>query len=430
MALFPWQAEVLDVSARTVGGHWASFENVAIVPRQNGKSYLIVARALAGALLYDERLILYSAHEYRTAQEVFRTLRDLCESDEVAPYVKAIRISPSHESVEFTTGCRLQVIARTRTAGRGFSPDCLLLDEAFALNPDVIASVIPALSARPNPQVYYFSSAGTWQSEVLLGLRRKGHAGTGSRFAYWEWHADETCDIRDPRVWAATNPAYGLRLSRMSIENELETMSRRSFLRERLGVWSESMTETVFDSDVVQKLTVPSPPPPTDGRPVGWGLDVAWDRTGAAICAAFRKDDGRPVLVLVDARPGAGWVVDRMGELEALYGPDGWAYDHRGGIVDIVDRAEREHVIRPIPLKHSEYPAACAGLAQRVSERSVRFGDAPMLIADANAASSARMTSGWVWDRKVTTPPTHLIAATCALYALDHNDGGSSVAVY
>ncbi|MCX4468735.1 hypothetical protein OOK41_00115 [Micromonospora sp. NBC_01655] len=40
--------------------------------RQNGKSAVLEARALAGLLLLGERLIMWSAHEYKTAMEQFR----------------------------------------------------------------------------------------------------------------------------------------------------------------------------------------------------------------------------------------------------------------------------------------------------------------------------------------------------------------------
>lgn len=429
LTLDPWQQSILTDSSRTVGGHWSAFEVAAIVPRQNGKSYLVVARALAGALLYGERLIIYSAHEYRTAQETWRLMRDICESDHIGRYVKRIRMMAGGEVIEFDNGARFKMIARTRTSGRGFSPDCLLLDESFALNGDVMAAQLPSLAARPNPQVWYLSSAGTYESDVLLGVRGRGHRGA-PRLAYWEWFADSNCDPRDPRVWAGTNPAYGRRLTSDSVRREYESMGRRSFLRERLGVWSESMVDAAFCEDDINALTVDVPPPPTDGRPIGWGADAAWDRTGAAVAAAFHGDDGMPRLTLVDARPGAGWLPERLAQLDGRYHMDGVAFDARGGITDLMDRAARDHDVTVQPMKYGDYPTACAGLAQRVSDRSVYFGRAPMLISDLINASAQPLPSGWVWSRKTATPPTQLIAATAALWSLEHNDGGSSVAVY
>ena len=430
MPLDPWQADILSDSARTHAGKWSAFEVCTIVPRQNGKSYLTVARALAGALLYGERLIIYSAHEYRTAQETWRLMRDVCESDAVAPYIRRIRMMAGGEVIEFVNGARFKMIARTRTSGRGFSPDCLLLDESFALSQDVMAALVPSLAARPNPQVWYLSSAGTYESEVLLGLRARGHNATTRGMYYAEWHADPTCDPADRRVWAGCNPAYGTRLSADSIQREYESMTRRAFMRERLGVWSESTQETVLDEATVNRLVVDEAPPPRDGRTIGWGVDAAWDRTGAAVAACYAGDDGIPTLSLVDARPGAGWLPERLAELDARYQLEGVAYDARGGLADLMDRAERDHDIRLSPMRYADYPSACAALVQRVTDGTLRFARAPMLISDAVNATAHTLPSGWVWSRKVVTPPTQLIAATAALWAYEHNTGGSAVAVY
>src|SRR4029079_8353389 len=298
LPLDPWQDEIITESSRSTSDTWAAFEVVAMVPRQNGKSYLVPARALAGARLYGERLILYSAHEYRTAQETWRLMRDVCETDAIAKHVKRVRVTAGREQIEFHNGARFKMIARTRTSGRGFSPDCLIMDEAFAVSADVMAALLPSVAARPNPQVWYLSSAGTYESEVLLSMRRRGHSGASQRLAYWEWCAEETDDYRDPNVWAAANPADGRRLDGSSVLRELDALSRRAFLRERLGVWSESTKDTVLDEDDVLALTVDAPPPPADGRPIGWGVDAAWDRTSAAVCAAVHGDGGPPVVLL------------------------------------------------------------------------------------------------------------------------------------
>jgi hypothetical protein len=343
--------------------------------------------------------------------------------------VRQIRESGGRETIEFTNGARFKMMARTNSSLRGFSPDCLLLDEAFSITNEVIAAVIPAVSARPNPQVYYFSTAGSWQSEVLLALRKRGHSRVASGLGYWEWHARHGDDIRDEKVWKGANPSYGVLQTRETIERELEAMTVRSFMRERLGIWSESFVESAMTEEDVEAVAVAVPTPPRDNRPMGWGVDVAPDRSSASIAAAFHGDDGVPVVLIVETRPGAGWLPHRLGELAATYANDGFAFDAKGGLVDLMDRAARDFDVPTVPLKYNDYPAACAGFTQAVADRSVHIARMPELIADASKATARMLPNGWIWDRKVSTPPVRLIAATCALYALDHGTGSSGVGV-
>jgi len=98
-------------------------------------------------------------------------------------------------------------------------------------------------------------------------------------------------------------------------------------------------------------------------------------------------------------------------------------------LILVARNEERLHDVAQLPLKFGAYPSACAALAQRVTDGGIHFGRSPLLLADAIHATAAALPAGWVWDRKVATPPTHLIAATAALWALEHNDGGG-VAVY
>jgi phage terminase large subunit-like protein len=85
-----WQNDVLGDSLLEKRPHkWASFENALVVPRQNGKTELAIARMLAGALVLGERLIIYTAHLARTSEEVFRRTREKIEEvDWIAREVK------------------------------------------------------------------------------------------------------------------------------------------------------------------------------------------------------------------------------------------------------------------------------------------------------------------------------------------------------
>src|SRR5262245_14337105 len=55
-------------------GRWESFEVVLNIPRQNGKGGWLEARQLAGVLLFGDMLVIHTAHEFKTAQEIFLRL--------------------------------------------------------------------------------------------------------------------------------------------------------------------------------------------------------------------------------------------------------------------------------------------------------------------------------------------------------------------
>src|SRR4051812_19763716 len=81
MPLMPWQSRFLtQLLAEDDQGHWASPEACLLVPRQNGKSYVLAARILAGLFLTGERLITYTAHRVDTGLEVFNLVDQLARS--------------------------------------------------------------------------------------------------------------------------------------------------------------------------------------------------------------------------------------------------------------------------------------------------------------------------------------------------------------
>lgn len=80
MPLDEWQDVALEAAmGERADGRWASKFVGISAPRQNGKSQLIVARALAGVLLFGERMIIISAHETDTAREVWKRLIEVIE---------------------------------------------------------------------------------------------------------------------------------------------------------------------------------------------------------------------------------------------------------------------------------------------------------------------------------------------------------------
>ena len=157
----PWQQFVLQNSlGERVDGKWSAFEVGLEVPRQNGKGGVLEARELAGLFLLGERLIIHSAHEFATASEALERMDQILEGcPDLSRRVRVIKRSHGEEGVYLKNGQRLRYKTRTKGGGRGFSADCVILDEAMILAEEFIGSLFFTLSARPNPQVWYTGSA-------------------------------------------------------------------------------------------------------------------------------------------------------------------------------------------------------------------------------------------------------------------------------
>src|SRR5690554_8004915 len=152
-------------------GRWAARQVGVSTPRQNGKTMLIVARVLAGLLLFDEQIIIVSAHRQDTAREVFFRLVQIIEDNpSLESRVDFIARSEMREFIRMKTGQEVRFKARSSGSGRGFSCDCLLLDEAQILNAAAWSAILPTMSARPNPQVWLL---GTPSSCGVGGVTRR-----------------------------------------------------------------------------------------------------------------------------------------------------------------------------------------------------------------------------------------------------------------
>ena len=239
LVLDDWQQYVLRQALATRGGRWAAFEVGLILARQNGKGAVLEALELAALFLFDEvQLILHSAHKFDTAADGFRRILGLIEAnpDFSREVAKVIR-SHGSESIELKNGKRLRFIARSSGAGRGFAADLVILDEAFNISDDAMASMLPTLSTRPNPQVWYTSTAGDQASVQLGRVRDRGLRGGDPSLAFFEWSVDENAyDPADPGCWAQANPGLGLRITPDYIGLEQAALTPEAFARERLSV--------------------------------------------------------------------------------------------------------------------------------------------------------------------------------------------------
>lgn len=408
-----WQERSLYVSLGELeSGRWAATEVGLIVPRQNGKGEILAARVLAGLFLFGEQLILHSAHEFKTAREAFLRLVGYITRPGnewmvalLKGGMKGIHRAHGEEGIELESGARLSFVARSTGSGRGFTGDCVILDEAYALTDAHMAAILSTLSAKSihgNPQIWYTSSAPLETSIVLHDIRRQGRAGA-PRFAYLEWSADS---IDDDDALAQANPALGIRISDDFVETERRRLSPAAFARERYGIAPDVMDGRVLPLEQWSACCRPDVTPST-------GIVFAVDATPELSYAAVVACDAFGRIEVIDSRPGIGWLTAKVVELaqkhKAPVGVDTASTAH-----GYADEWERQGV-EVVRLKSREMAGACATFHTAVMNRTVQIRTDPALNRAANGAQKRVSGDVWYWARRdANVDVSPLVAASIA----------------
>lgn len=452
-----WQALVVtDQLGKRDDGKFAAVETGAAVPRQNGKGGCIEIRQIAGLYLLEERVVMYTAHQFKTAQEHFRRMKEYIKnSDEMSRQVRRISDAHGKEGIELygtgrhrlTRTRRLMYLARSKGSGRGFTGDgCLFLDEAQYLTAADLASLIPTLSAvslKGDPQLLYYGTPPDPAESAdggayWVSVRRRGVLGTG-RLCWHEYSPPEGFDRTDREVWRATNPAMGIRIDEEFVETvELEAMvaagTPEVFDRERLGDWPPDASEgwKVFPRKDWEDAYDASS---QVEDPVCFAVATNKARSWASIAIAGRRADGLWHVEVIDRRPSVAWVKARIDALTSKWrncgvvlvqgGPAGAVIaDLETLIADTVDReielrtASTQDFAKACGMLH----VALTGVAEAGDEdpRRVRHRSAPDLQEALTAAVKAaeKHTTGDVWtlDRDVDVDTSPLEAAVMALW--------------
>lgn len=427
---------------------WAAFEVGLTVSRQNGKGSVLEARELAGLFLFGERLIIHSAHQFDTSLEAFNRILFLLENTpDLEREVKRVSRGHGEEGIELKTGQRLRFRTRTKGGGRGFTGDCIILDECMYLDKSHIAALMPTMSARPNPQVWYTGSAGDEKSTHQGRVRHRALRGGEKRLLYAEYSAEvcsamclPTCrehdDPADPRVWAVANPAMGIRVSQEHIAAEFEAMDRETFCMERLSVGKYPAEEDGWAVIPREAWERRHDPESRLGDRFAIGVYTAPDRSMSCIVACGANQRGYRHLEIPgtaefgdDHRPGIQWLLERIPQIVRNTRPAGVVIDPAGQAASIIPELEKE--VRKIPGQEKfevwspsarEYAQSCGDVYTGVCPKKdelpniVHLNQVPLARA-LGGAKTRKLAELWAWDAMgSTTDSSPICAATAALY--------------
>lgn len=434
--LLPWQQLVLrNAMAEDLGGKWQAFKVGLIVPRQNGKNAIIRARLLAGLFLFGEEKLVHSAHLFKTAHaEYLEIVRIIEETPEFLAQVAKMPDS-KETAIILKDGRRLDFMSRVRSNGRGLQGDTVIFDEAFALSQRLLGDVLPVLSSRRSPQVWFTSSTGFDDSEVLLDLRANAleKPEDNKHLAYFEWSANvKSTDWRSHEAVAESNPSLGYLQSWSWIkEVELNSMGEEEYKRERLGVWADHSSDAVIGVETWAKSFM------TKEVLVGvrvvrrsLALEVTADRDLAVLAGAAELDDGRIVVDIIAAQAGVSWIQDEVARVVNKHKP--WAgvvIDSFSGAAVLAPRLE-EAGVKVSLASTRDITQGTADFYDRLVRVDEDGYDDPGILHSDNdllddAAHSARRRlvgsskTAWTWEKFGEIKIEPLRAVTLAVRGFD-----------
>jgi hypothetical protein len=289
IVLFPWQLFVLKVWLSVASGAFAYLTCCLTVPRQNGKTMVIIARILLGCIVFKENQ-LYTAQVKTTAAKVYREIRELIKANQkLQKYFTAEGIGSENPNVmeivafDPKTGARLgscRFITRgSNSPARGDTISVTYFDEAQILTGKIYDSVAPASLTNEGGQEFFVGTAST--VEEAAGFGKKGAISSAGTFfmdlrnnvksgrkkdACWlEWGVDKLHEKDDLDAIYDSNPSIGLKMAAgksVSLRKLLNfNGSTESFNTEHLGYWPSQSKERAIDISRWDDLTVTKLPP-------------------------------------------------------------------------------------------------------------------------------------------------------------------------
>lgn len=418
----PWQQYVADVALEldpATGLLWYG-EVVLTVPRQSGKTTMVLAVSTHRALAWDKpQKVVYTAQTRGKARQKWAEEHvPALQKSVFADLMGRPRYANDSEHLPWLNGSRYGIEAGTETAGHGSTLDVAFIDEAFAPESERREQALqPTMITRAESQLWVLSTAGTAQSTYLKAKvdagRLRVESGRDTRVAYFEWSAPDDADIDDPAVWAACMPALGHTISLAGIEKSREGMTEAGFRRAYLNQWTGSRTTQLIPVSAWTAAADTESRVPVD-NPRVLTVDVSPFADRSAIAVGGIRLDGLRHVQVVEDEPGVDWVVPRvleMREHRTIGGPVILCGTAAGALAaELNDLGVQTHTMTLTEMRN-----ACANFKADVPTL-VRHIDQLELNESLGNATKRGAADAWAYDRSTTSPP--LIAATGANWGI------------
>lgn len=424
----PWQKRMLLAILRTgPDAAWTHPDVVLIVPRQNGKTLIIVLRVLYGLFVLNERIV-YTAQRWKSAEDAYRRLWAIIRvRKSLLRRVTRHTLSQGNGELELDSGGRVLFCTRSTDAGKGFDEvDLIVYDEAYNLTEAETVALNPTQLASANPQTIYASTPVNKDihanGAVLAGLRKQGLA-RAVELLFAEWAAPAHMPRDAEETWQYANPSYGVIQNATKMRKLLRTATtaagRKNFDVDMLGRGDYPVAvEDVPALIPAQVWSAMNTPAPGLAGPVALAVDMTPDRSTLSIAAAQWTTDGRVHIDLGYHGPHTAQavsyivgVVNRMDPCALVIDRGSPAYSM---VSDLLNAGVEASVTGA-----SELAQATGDFYDKTRAAGLHHtGDPQLAEAVEGAVKRDLPGGGWAWDRKGENDISPVVAVTLAHWGL------------
>ena len=303
--LLPWQKRVIydlfevDAATSLRRHRWALIG----VPKKNGKSELAAALALYFLIADDEPapLVVCAAASEGQADLVFGAAKTMCE---LSPTLSALTETMESEiTVPSIPGSRLRRLAARAGTNEGQNIHVVICDELheweLPQHEKTWTVLTNSMGARRQPLVFQITTAGH-DLETVCGRQYEhgmrvntGEIDDPAFYCFWQ-EAPKGADYRDPAVWEAANPSYGVTVQEEFFADQLSKKTEAVMRRYFLNQWTAS-EEMWLPYGAWAACADPSREL-DPALPLRVGIDVALRHDSSAVAWAQVQADGMTVL--------------------------------------------------------------------------------------------------------------------------------------
>jgi hypothetical protein len=456
-----WQAHVVREGMATDAetDKWLAYEVAVLVARQNGKNGSIEVVELGWLINEPGISVLHTAHEFSTALESMDKLEALILSHPLLEKeIRQIRRGNGREMIQLRNDCKvhpkrkrgepvpekdgtevcrcstIRFRTRTKSGGRGFSIERLVIDEAMIWSPASQAALMPLLTTAKRPQIWYLGSAADEETHEhcgkWAGLRARAQAGNDRSLLWLEWSAPEPPEDDRERAawrtdvdnWGQANPSLDYIVTEDYIADEMASFVRDidKWEIERLSVgrWPADLSTNDLDLAKWPDLVDTEPdyvkPYPQTLAVERNPLTKLWSIAGAQ----RTRDGGAHVELGWTGSAAATEVVERIVRIVTECNPIAVVIDERSPAA-VLKPYLIEAGIEPVMTTTTQLANACQGVVEAIDADQITNSGQQILTDSVGATAKRDLPGGrYAWTPKPGGTIVHFQAVTLAHWAL------------